>query len=280
VRPRRVPRRGRARPLPPPPRRARTAAAPDRGDGQRTCGRRDLGGPASPVRGEVRLAPTDRAAAARGAPARERRAAPPRGARRGDRPGRAGGPRHERLNPCRCRRRGPAAPTRRTRRGDLSGPFLSTGDESRGASLEGMAAADPDDFVHLHVHTDYSLLDGASKIDRLVDETVRQGQKAVAITDHGYLFGAYEFYRAAKNAGIKPIVGIEAYVTPGTSRHDRTRQQWGTREQQLAVDDVSARGAYTHLTLLSRTTAGMHNLFRLGSYASLEGQMGKWPRMD
>ena len=143
-----------------------------------------------------------------------------------------------------------------------------------------MAAADPDDFVHLHVHTDYSLLDGASKIDRLVDETVRQGQKAVAITDHGYLFGAYEFYRAAKNAGIKPIVGIEAYVTPGTSRHDRTRQQWGTREQQLAGDDVSARGAYTHLTLLSRTTAGMHNLFRLGSYASLEGQMGKWPRMD
>src|SRR5699024_773944 len=184
--------------------------------------------------------------------------------------------------------------------------------------------------------TDYSLLDGASKIDRLVDETVRQGQKAVAITDHGYLFGAYEFYRAAKNAGIKPIVGIEAYVTPGTSRHDRTRQQWGTREQQhaaaprqqgvrsgatacdraaknagikpsvgtaayvpprtsrhdrtrqqwgtreqqLAGDDVSARGAYPHLTLLSRTTAGMHNLFRLGSYASLEGQMGKWPRMD
>ncbi|GAA1484539.1 DNA polymerase III subunit alpha [Brachybacterium fresconis] len=143
-----------------------------------------------------------------------------------------------------------------------------------------MAPADSDDFVHLHVHTDYSLLDGASKIDKLVDETVRQGQKAVAITDHGYLFGAYEFYKAATSAGIKPIVGIEAYVTPGTSRHDRTRQQWGTREQQLAGDDVSARGAYTHLTLLSRSTAGMHNLFRLGSYASLEGQMGKWPRMD
>ncbi|MDN6399449.1 MAG: DNA polymerase III subunit alpha [Brachybacterium sp.] len=137
-----------------------------------------------------------------------------------------------------------------------------------------------DDFVHLHVHTDYSLLDGAAKIDKLVEETVRQGQQAVAITDHGYLFGAYEFYRAATGAGIKPIIGIEAYVTPGTSRHDRTRQQWGTREQQLAGDDVSARGAYTHLTLLSRTTSGMHNLFRLGSYASLEGQMGKWPRMD
>lgn len=148
------------------------------------------------------------------------------------------------------------------------------------ASLDGMAPADSEDFVHLHVHTDYSLLDGAAKIDKLVDETVRQGQKAVAITDHGYLFGAYEFYRTAKAAGIKPIIGIEAYVTPGTSRHDRTRVQWGTREQQLAGDDVSARGAYTHMTLLSRSTEGMHNLFRLGSAASLEGQMGKWPRMD
>src|SRR5699024_6184592 len=156
---------------------------------------------------------------------------------------------------------------------DRSDPCRGAGDEPRGASLEGMAAADSDDFVHLHVHTDYSLLDGASKIDRLVDETVRQGQKAVAITDHGYLFGAYEFYRAAKDARRKPIAGLEACVAPGTSRHARTRQQWGAREQQLAGDDVSARGAYTHLTLLSRTTAGMHNLFRLGSYASLEGQM-------
>ena len=137
-----------------------------------------------------------------------------------------------------------------------------------------------DDFVHLHVHTDYSMLDGAAKIDKLVDETVRQGQKAVAITDHGYLFGAYEFYDAATRAGIKPIIGVEAYVTPGTSRHDRTRLQWGTKVQQDAGDDVSARGAYTHLTLLSRTTAGMHNLFRLASDASLDGQMGKWPRMD
>ena len=69
-------------------------------------------------------------------------------------------------------------------------------------------------------------------------------------------------------------------MTPGTSRHDRTRVQWGTKEQQLAGDDVSARGAYTHMTLLSKSTAGMHNLFRLASSASLEGQMGKWPRMD
>ena len=137
-----------------------------------------------------------------------------------------------------------------------------------------------EDFVHLHCHTDYSLLDGAAKIDKLVAATAEQGQKAIAITDHGYVFGAYEFYRTAVAAGVKPIVGVEAYVTPGTSRHDRTRQTWGTKAQQDAGDDVSARGAYTHMTLLSRTTEGMHNLFRLASYASLDGQMGKWPRMD
>lgn len=137
-----------------------------------------------------------------------------------------------------------------------------------------------EDFVHLHVHTDYSMLDGASKISKLVNAAAEAGQKAIAITDHGYVFGAYEFYKNAVAAGVKPIIGVEAYVTPGTSRHDRSRVQWGTKAQQDAGDDVSARGAYTHLTLLSRTTAGMHNLFRLASFASLDGQMGKWPRMD
>ena len=136
------------------------------------------------------------------------------------------------------------------------------------------------DFVHLHVHTDYSILDGAAKIKRLVAKAVENQQKAVAITDHGYLFGAFEFYQECHDAGIKPIIGLEAYVTPGTSRFDTTKVQWGTLEQQKAGDDVSARGAYTHMTLLSQTTEGMHNLFRLGSYASLDGQMGKWPRAD
>lgn len=136
------------------------------------------------------------------------------------------------------------------------------------------------DFVHLHVHTDYSLLDGAAKISKLVEEAKRIGQKAVAITDHGYLFGAYEFYKACQSTEIKPIIGLEAYVTPGISRFDNRRVLWGTPEQQKAGDDVSARGAYTHMTLLARTTEGMHNLFRIGSYASLDGQMGKWPRLD
>lgn len=134
------------------------------------------------------------------------------------------------------------------------------------------------DFVHLHVHSEYSMLDGAARIGEMLAEAQRLGQSAMAITDHGYLFGAFDFYSQAKKLGIKPIIGVEAYVTPGTSRFDQNRVRWGEAHQ--AADDVSARGAYTHLTLLSRTTAGMHNLFRLGSLASLDGQMGKWPRMD
>ncbi|MBO0925689.1 DNA polymerase III subunit alpha [Cellulomonas sp. zg-ZUI199] len=141
------------------------------------------------------------------------------------------------------------------------------------------AGGSPDpSFVHLHVHSEYSMLDGAARIGEMLDEAKRLGQTAMAITDHGYLFGAFEFWQKATDRGIKPIIGVEAYVTPGTSRFDQNRVRWGEAHQ--AADDVSARGAYTHLTLLSRTTEGMHNLFRMGSLASLEGQMGKWPRMD
>lgn len=122
------------------------------------------------------------------------------------------------------------------------------------------------------------MLDGAAQIKRLVDRAKAQNQSAIAITDHGYLFGAYEFWSAARKAGIKPIIGLEAYVTPGTSRKNHDRVTWGTPEQ--SKDDVSARGAYTHMTLLARNNAGMHDLFRLGSLASLEGQMSKWPRVD
>src|SRR5699024_452409 len=134
-----------------------------------------------------------------------------------------------------------------------------------------MTAGRSDDFVHLHVHTEYSMLDGAARLDDLFSEAARIGQKAVAMTDHGYLFGAYDFWSAAKRHGIKPIIGIEAYLTPGTSRFDKTRVRWGDESQ--ASDDVSARGAYTHMTMLARTTEGMNNLFRLGSQASLDGQM-------
>ncbi|MFE6994415.1 DNA polymerase III subunit alpha [Microbacterium sp. NPDC057659] len=134
-----------------------------------------------------------------------------------------------------------------------------------------------DSFVHLHVHSEYSMLDGAARVGPLVQEAVKQGMPAVAVTDHGNTFAAFEFYRTAQAAGIKPIIGIEAYVTPGTHRGDRTRVQWGSPEQRS--DDVSGSGAYTHMTLLSETTEGMHNLFRLSSLASIEGYYFK-PRMD
>ncbi|MFT4229600.1 MAG: DNA polymerase III subunit alpha [Microbacterium sp.] len=134
-----------------------------------------------------------------------------------------------------------------------------------------------DSFVHLHVHSEYSMLDGAARIGPMVQEAVRQGMPAIAVTDHGNTFAAFEFYTAAKEHGITPIVGIEAYVTPGTHRADKARVRWGTPEQ--SDDDVSGSGAYTHMTLLSETTAGMHNLFRLSSLASMEGYYFK-PRMD
>ncbi|MBD8023932.1 DNA polymerase III subunit alpha [Microbacterium gallinarum] len=134
-----------------------------------------------------------------------------------------------------------------------------------------------DSFVHLHVHSEYSMLDGAARIGPMVQEASRLEMPAIAVTDHGNTFAAYEFYKTAKDAGIKPIIGIEAYVTPGTHRSDKARVRWGTPEQN--DDDVSGSGAYTHMTLLSETTEGMHNLFRLSSLASIEGYYFK-PRMD
>lgn len=132
-----------------------------------------------------------------------------------------------------------------------------------------------DSFAHLHVHTEYSMLDGAAKISALIDEVARLEMPGVAITDHGVMFGAYEFWRQATAAGVNPIIGIEAYLTPGTHRSDKTRVQWGGGGE----DDVSGAGSYTHITLLSESTEGMHNLFRMSSLASLEGYYFK-PRMD
>ena len=133
------------------------------------------------------------------------------------------------------------------------------------------------DFVNLHVHTEYSMLDGAARLDDLFTEVKRLGQKSIAITDHGFLFGAFDFWSKANAAGIRPVIGVEAYLTPGTSRLDRTRVKWGEAHQSR--DDVSGGGAYTHLTLWAKNTAGMHNMFRMSSLASLEGQLYK-PRMD
>ena len=136
------------------------------------------------------------------------------------------------------------------------------------------------DFVNLHVHTEYSMLDGAARIPDLVKRVKELGQSAVAITDHGNIHGAYELYREATKAGIKPIIGIEAYVTPGTSRFEKTRVQWGTTEQQKAGDDVSSRGEYTHLTLWAENNVGLSNLIKASSEASLDAVVTTHPRMD
>jgi DNA polymerase-3 subunit alpha len=132
-----------------------------------------------------------------------------------------------------------------------------------------------DSFVHLHVHTEYSMLDGAARVADLMSATKEQGMSAIAITDHGNNFGAFDFWNQAKNAGLKPIIGTEAYLTPGTSRRERTRVRWGNGGE----DDVSGGGAFTHMTMWAENTAGMHNLFRLSSLASIEGYYFK-PRMD
>lgn len=132
-------------------------------------------------------------------------------------------------------------------------------------------------FVHLHNHTEYSMLDGMAKIDLLADEVSRQGMPAVGVTDHGNMFGSDAFYRQMKAKGVKPIIGIEAYMAP-ESRFNKNRIQWGDPHQK--GDDVSGRGSYLHQTMLAENVQGLHNLFYLSSMASYEGQMGKYPRMD
>jgi DNA polymerase III subunit alpha len=131
-----------------------------------------------------------------------------------------------------------------------------------------------DSFVHLHVHTEYSMLDGAARVGDLVEEVARLEMPAIAMTDHGNVFGAFEFYKQATKAGVKPIIGIEAYVAP-ESRFDKKRVQWASGGD----DDVSGGGAYTHMTILAENNHGLKNLFRLSSLASLEGYYYK-PRMD
>jgi DNA polymerase-3 subunit alpha len=120
------------------------------------------------------------------------------------------------------------------------------------------------DFVHLHLHTEYSLLDGACHIDELVEQAGRLGMSALAVTDHGNMFGAVAFHDACRERGIKPILGCEIYVAPG-SRFERL----GTGIQE----------AYNHLTLLAADAVGYHNLVKLVSIGYLEGFYHR-PRID
>jgi len=119
-------------------------------------------------------------------------------------------------------------------------------------------------FVHLHCHSHYSLLDGASPIGKLVQRAKEHGMNALALTDHGNLHGALQFYREAKKAGINPIIGYEAYIAPG-SRFEK--------------DAGSMKEASYHLTLLAQNRTGFRNLIKLASAASLEGFYFK-PRID
>ena len=124
-------------------------------------------------------------------------------------------------------------------------------------------------FVHLHVHTQYSLLDGANKIGPLLEHVKQSGMPAIAMTDHGNMFGAVEFFSKAKQQGIKPIIGCEAYLAPG-SRHDRV--------QTGRTDDAETAGNY-HLILLAQSRVGYQNLCRLLTAAYKEGLYYK-PRID
>ncbi|GAA3733000.1 DNA polymerase III subunit alpha [Salinactinospora qingdaonensis] len=138
-----------------------------------------------------------------------------------------------------------------------------------------------DSFAHLHVHTEYSMLDGAAKLKPLFAEAARLNMPAVAMTDHGNMFGAYDFYQESKGSGVKPIIGIEAYVAP-ESRFHKQRVRWGRGTGDDATEggkDVSGGGRYLHMTMWARNAVGLRNLFKLSTLASTEGYYMK-PRMD
>src|ERR1700678_364832 len=132
-------------------------------------------------------------------------------------------------------------------------------------------------YAHLHVHTEYSMLDGAARLKELFKEVKSLGMTHVAMTDHGNIYAAAEFHRQATANEITPVIGIEAYVAP-EHRSNTSRILWGQPHQKR--DDVSASGAYLHKTIWARNKEGLHNLFRLTSRSYAEGFLVKWARMD
>jgi DNA polymerase-3 subunit alpha len=131
-------------------------------------------------------------------------------------------------------------------------------------------------FTHLHVHTEFSMLDGASRLDELVAAAVADGQPALGITDHGNMYGVLDFYRECKRQGIKPIIGTEAYMAH-ESRHERPARRG--RIDDTGGDTESGSKLYYHLTLLAENDIGYRNLIQLSSLAFLEGYYYK-PRLD
>lgn len=134
----------------------------------------------------------------------------------------------------------------------------------------------PDSFAHLHVHTEYSLLDGASRLSELVDAAARDDQPALGITDHGNMYGVVEFYRACHDRGIKPIIGTEAYMA-----HEHREERPVRRGKVDDTGGSTSQGAklYYHLTLLAENDIGYKNLIQVASRAFLEGYYYK-PRVD
>src|SRR5512135_1554735 len=126
------------------------------------------------------------------------------------------------------------------------------------------------EFVHLHNHSHYSLLDGACKIDDLVQAAAADKMPAVALTDHGVMFGAIEFYKKAQKAGVKPIIGMEAYVVTKGSRFIKA---------SLVNEGGGKRVAYHHLLLLARNEIGYRNLIKLCTAGHLDGYYYR-PRID
>ncbi len=121
------------------------------------------------------------------------------------------------------------------------------------------------DFVHLHLHTEYSLLDGACRLDRLVDKASELQFSALAITDHGVLYGAVDFYQAVRSKGLKPIIGCEVYIAPGSRLEKKS--------------SANGRDVYNHLVLLAKNEEGYRNLIKLVTSAHLDGYYYK-PRID
>jgi DNA polymerase-3 subunit alpha len=134
----------------------------------------------------------------------------------------------------------------------------------------------PDSFTHLHLHTEFSMLDGAARVDEVVAAAAADGQPAIGITDHGNMYGVLDFYKACRKQGITPIIGIEAYQA-ADSRFERAARRG--RMDDTGGDVEGGKKLYYHLTLLAETNAGYKNLIKLASSAFLEGYHYK-PRCD
>src|ERR1700753_3934389 len=123
------------------------------------------------------------------------------------------------------------------------------------------------DFAHLHLHSQYSLLDGAIRLDDLFETASKDKMEAVGLTDHGNMFGALDFYLKAKAHGIKPILGCEVYLAPGS----RLMRGTHTSGDEEVAPYSTARSGMNHLVLLCQDEVGYHNLCRLVSIGYLEG---------